>query len=596
MEEKNNSTQKNKIIFYTQKYKFIILTIFLLLITVGVTATGLYFISKDFLNSNLNNIVQDQKVFTINNVSLSDEQKQEIYKKILKRNGSILDNLNTSAESKTMQQQSINTDSVRNLGVGGSIMRDFQQGFSKNTTEYKIGNKECKAIFDKDNVYQTSKSVSLMYIDKDKFYTKYLYENPKAGLYDLTISNTDYKNKVGYNIYYKGGDYAVKVDYSGNIIVPEEMVTTQDSDTVPVDEQNNKNIFDYLGSDTEIVGETDYYGTRVYVIRYSDNVNCNDLTFTSKDKPNKVIYEFFVEQNEFSIVRQASYLDSISEDNLIYEVITSSETKNVNFEEVKNLFNFDANVEIKEFKEPKYNSEVFYQKQKDYFNSLTIHFLRPAEGNISNLYAYLGYYEKPEYQKYLDSREFFPKGKLGDKLYEDYSWYKKFGVNKILNYSMDVGDKRWNVALLDSKSIEEVIEKVFENNFDVKSIEKVNLKIFGNDIEATRIKYIYQVYSMPSAFQVEDENDLKQIGKITQTPEPLPKTTEYAFLFFYEGNLYEISVTNNNFDDYSEYGVDISNYSLSAFGKDTVEFKALSDAIFNHLGREPVEMDNVKVY
>lgn len=173
-----NNTQKNKIIFYVQKYKFFILTIFLLLIV--SSATGYYVLNKNLLN--LNNVsidnldaqnTQKQNQYVIRDVSLSDEQKKLIYKKVLSRNNLTLDNVSTKSIVKDADLK----NTLSSI-IGRGVMADTPDGFSKTIYEYIKGQRQCKSLYNLDDPYSVSKWTSLNYVDKDKKYYKNYYQHP----------------------------------------------------------------------------------------------------------------------------------------------------------------------------------------------------------------------------------------------------------------------------------------------------------------------------------------------------------------------------------------------------------------------------------
>lgn len=588
-----DTNKKNQILNFIRKNQLNILILFLFMVTMGFIGVALFLFSNDFKNV-LNKITNTQNQDSTTEkdkfvpISLTQEKKTEVYKNLLARNESILKNLNGLLFESSSRGGSEANVKV-GLGSPGYYVGQYN-GYVNYVYEHKIGPKECKTIFNNNDIYSRAKYTLTIYSNKDLHYTKTIYEDPDHGLFFFQVTSSNYKTGLLEDINYYGGDYAVRISHQNPVYdnMKSDLEFNNGVQNVPIYDNSDyqEDFKNFLGDDVEILGEKNINGRKYYVVRYSYYVNCDENYFQigmpigmpnvrstmnlqeNKSASNndliKIIQELYIDQETYDIYKNITYLGSNSSDNLIKETTISTVRKDVPFDLVKDEFKFDLNVEIRDFKQPTYNRDEDVQKRKNYFDSLNFSYLIPAQSDVNLVAGYLDYYEVPDYQSAMNDRRFFPKGNFGDKVYKFMVLDVNFSVPKV-TYSFNVNgvNQLWTVQLLNASSIEEVLRKNYShmNSNDLK-IDNIKMNISGTQVDAAKINMKFKV------------SDYSNEGEEINTREEI----SYDFIVSYKGNIYFIKVNDAQAKD-----VDISNVLIMGFDKDSKEFNEFRQYIFSNL-------------
>jgi hypothetical protein len=481
---------------------------------------------------------------------------------------------------------------------------EFNYYYTKTTATRGGAFNSCNYGYDQSQFLFVPTSESFNFNDGSNFYSKYSSFNSDGSLNSLTISksktsDTTYEYE---DITYLGGSYAVRTTSKSEIAVPlpmpieepqplpsEEPVTKEMQDTsVSTDVSSTTSIF---GDNANIIRTENINGKDYYVIQYSYEADClgNTVDRWAATTPNKsTIYTLsYASVDTYEILKTETYLNSVSESNLMERYETLNQRANIEFSSIASNFEFNFNVPIKDIdynnigQYPEYDANAEVQKAINFAKDENITLLLPETGESQ--YVYLNYAVNqqpvPATNHYGD-RSFYPVGAIGDQMFNSYNGI----VNTtLLNTSTSLGTVTYanlsteNSYNLNIYSQSEDDRKIL-NGFLYSSIRnqnesQVQVSVNGVLVDAT-------LYSYES-----DQPDFTILPYSTRSAvDTLPVEESACTQDCFKKDYILIFSFNNN-----KYALQEYNYSRS----EGVEFEA-SDAIFKSLSSS-VESEFVQI-
>lgn len=533
-----NQVLENIKVFYTKNKVLSLVLLILILLTISISV---YFVLNN-TKSDVSNDVSNNKDFNFFSSDIAVEEKsldydtaKKVYNNFLNKNENVITALKPDIYARGA------------IKMNGNV-------FVKSTYEQKLGSRKCNIKIDKnEDVYLNSKITSLLYRDNDKLYYKEIYNHPELKDFYTYIKLDNFKDKVTETIHYNGGDYAVKTYYK------------------ELDSSDSKYFTEYIIEDMDIPNDVrvvtrNLNNQEFYIVRYQNsNFNC--------DKPgNTVIQDFYLDKDSYQVVKLVSYVknDFDVKFDLINEItVKTSEQQNVNFENIKNDFKLDANVEIKDFNLSDNSQQDSTENKQKTFDSLNISFIRPTTGNVEIGYVYVNTnvdanFSQVQLNEFITDRKFFPKGKLGDELYNNAKKLNNNPTNNDISKSdfylsrlkvsyifSDDRNMAWDVSVYSSfKSIDEYLSSTPKEN-----IYRFNKNFSGKNLEVARVK-------------------------VNNT---ISGSEKYRYILFYNGYIYDFDIYNQeNGNSIS----DISQYNIGIFDKESNEFNKLRDYVHKNLYKQ----------
>jgi hypothetical protein len=521
-------TQKNKpnsrILFFNilsmlkGRKKFLIPAL-LLFFTIVVASSGL--LLYYFLGS--------QK----KDLNLSYEEQQEIFRNILKNNSNnvLAKNVGTTnaqnlsaANESADEDSSLSTTKLRAPMYGGIVGTEYSYYYNK--TETKRGNaiSLCKAIDETSSFSPSYESYQYHNSDWTENHDKSITYSAEGELDSYYLSNQTSDSSTSYE--YRGGSFAIKtITYfqAATSTGVDDLVSersAEDTVEIDVDESVNNEITNYFGVDAKITSEVTENGKTYYVIEHSYIQDCNQPFYilldsripgteeTSNPDNRTIVVEEWIEKDTFQLRRSKTYLESISENNLLTEIEFSTEMSNVSFSEVADKFNFDYGVEIKE-QVNDYRNYMDNEKEDTlaYLTDQNIQLLFIEGLTLDNVYASKIWNTNLNGTNYYADRNFYPAGERGDKMYEEMTqmsefdnsteaWYDEALV--ITNFSKLVGDVYQSASInihQSSKSADDLM-KNYTYNPDNLEVADVSFMVNGVAVAAKKYTATYSYESM----------------------------------------------------------------------------------------------------
>jgi hypothetical protein len=466
-------------------------------------------------------------------LNLSYEEQQEIFKNILKNNSNniLAKNVgNTNAQNLSATDESASRDSVASSAkmsapaYGGIVGSEYSYYYNK--TETRRGNaiSLCKAIDETSSYSPSYESYQYHNSDWTENHEKSITYSAEGELDSYYLSNQTSDSSTSYE--YRGGSFAIKtITYyqaatSGSVDDLNVVPNAEDRVEINVDESVNNEITNYFGSDAKITSEVTENGKTYYVIEHSYVQDCNQPFYILLDSrvpvaeqesspDNKtIVVEEWVEKDTFQLRRSKTYLESISEDNLLTEIVFTTEMSNVSFSEVADKFNFDYGVEIKE-QVNDYRNYVENEKQDivSYLTEENVQLLFIDGLTLDNIYASKIWTDRINSTNYYLDRNFYPSGERGDKMYEEMTQFSRFDSSTeawydealvITNFSKLVGDIYQSVGInihQSNKSADDLL-KNYTYNPDNLEVADVSFMVNGVAVAAKKYTATYSYESM----------------------------------------------------------------------------------------------------
>lgn len=265
-----------------------------------------------------------------------------------------------------------------------------------------------------------------------EIYSKYKNINPDGVVLDYNLVTPD-----SY-IEYKGGSYAIKIEQDNTIPV-------NNTDTAPVsfpetDSSTSDNVIESLFGENANVEKAEMFkGRKHYVITWESVPSCptqiaQNINIQFEEM---IINRAWVDAETFTMSKQEEYFGNIADGNLIRSVETSTNLKNVNFDEVSDMFVFEYEVKVID----KDLSQNYSQNMQDALfqfvkeNQILVPNLTSNRLEITSFFS--AKVTAPSLFDYRKDRDFYPSTEAGEQMYQfyisssqsDQSIYPDFAMN-----------------------------------------------------------------------------------------------------------------------------------------------------------------------
>lgn len=409
------------------------------------------------------------------------------------------------------------------------------------------------------------------YVDSTNTVSEYYEYFERYLTYHKYVSRSDNKlsnytiSKYGRNIntatYYLNGDYAVENTYKPY----ENFDNQQDKLTVSYPTYTpDELIKQYFGDNAQIIEvQNDANGNKYYIIQSSYDSYCDPsydpylvLPEPQPVQSKKIINIYKVNGKTFSIDEIKTYLESISNLNLISTTTTQISRQMVSQNQIANEFSLGSSVTIKKYDYRNltysYNPYQTLKDQVDYLKTLDNMYVvltNPAD-LLSNIFipGFVSTNFVDTYAFYKD-RTFFPAGDWGTALYESYNKYSEFDME----YSISLANSDnvyYNIARYKTeKTVDEVKSEILDLKSTTKFVEDTIIDFgSGNTVNATKILRSF-TRNYPVSY-----------GVSYPTSYTNSSYTYYFTNYVFElaGNVYNITMSSESSEDilmYKEYKI-----------------------------------------
>lgn len=446
------------------------------------------------------------------------------------------------------------------------IPSDYSYRYTK--TEYEKGDAATKCFYE-DTSFPQYTSEYYEFFSNSGIYTKRFSEN-SDGLIDYSI--TRYDTNISDRLVYKGGDYAVRLNYSNNYYyIPSSYPVVSYPASYSVNSGQVDNLIErYFGYGAEVLGTEEDDGVEYYIVKRSYEAWSCDA--------DKIIYLTWINADNFQIEKYETYLDDeTSEDNLVSRTETSVETKKINFGEVESLFSFEYSVNIRELDTENYPQTSENQRLtalNTYLNENNIKLLSIASFRNDYSYAPLGRYF-PSGWDYSVDPNFYPVGDHGQLLYdlavygsntkrlpktEVYSYLYRGNYYGYYDYnnSASANENIYSISTEDEKIINANFSGDIQDDLETQDIKlKVKTKS-GNTVEVNAAVYQKKQYDhhTTSIVSYPTSYGLKPVSYPASYPASYPQygtwcdpgecySLKTLIIFEYEGHKYSLFSYNS---------------------------------------------------
>ncbi len=497
------------------------------------------------------------KTSRLNTVALSDSQKREIYNSVINNNpqGVFQTTSNNAygagvAESDATAE---NTEPAPIEDVGKIAPSYFERDAntlytSKSTYVSGPATGRCSVFgMDIDPLLENTSYESYEYFnDQNESFYKSVSLNSDSNIITYNLSKYDEDSSV--NLTYLGGEYAVRESYKYEPITymedtPADLMegeSAPSSDGFATDPAADEFLIDqFFGEGTDIVGTYTENGVDYYILQTEYDTNCSSRDAFNVETPdfwngesyeergaftttNKIVDWSYVHPETFEFVKYESYLDSVGPNNLLYSTTNTIESRSLTASEVEEIFTFEYSVPIRDIE---FDDTVYTQPTSEEQANQSIEGL--AEDNISVLYldstellldwvyvnSYDAGYVNSNY-KYYSDRGFYPSGRLGDVMFDQYNSFVSF---EEANYLMSLGGfsfsepnnftKTLSVEVFDGENDDlEVVNYFLYAPVVNKSTENINLNVNGTQMPAT-VYYYETKLDFPAVYEEQLSRD-----------------------------------------------------------------------------------------
>lgn len=370
------------------------------------TATGVLFVALIVLTVVIVPSVNKPSIFVSN---LAATEKKEILEKYVAQAPLELNELKPAeAEPQTIGPSEVK-EKIEQIILADEEAKDNNLYTIKESLSYSGGLKQCSAIKDEASLseysyYQNKNSGDFLYKTNETTLDK------KEVLY-VWMGKT---NKIAdYSIHYKGGEYAVKINYP-------EIPPTSYPESESYSQAESSNYYNSLfeGVNIDFSLEATDRGEEYYIFDYWYYISCETGDTSSVQKPGsqKIYVEVWVKKSDYKTAKTNVYVNEKSDSSLLYVKEYSYTYSFIEEDEAGEIFSL-KNVNLKEINiKPDYKEETALTEKLGVISSLGLTVLVPDRPtySINNIYTklYLG-----ELEYYLD-RAFYSLSTYGEKAYE----------------------------------------------------------------------------------------------------------------------------------------------------------------------------------
>lgn len=551
-------------------------------LALGLAATALAVggLIGAYVYVNNRNTSQSTKVY------LSEAEQSEFLANVIKNNpkqtlakANFESQVQNTSEDSSRQANNAGTQSNKMMAESAPSTSDmsilpypyspeYKYRYSKTDITFGDANKTCKALNSVDAYNgQGLVSESFEYYDQNgTSRSKWITKTANGQIINYNLSTYETSRSEYYT--YLGGSFAVKTTTIFSPVVYEGTPTTGEVTIMPVEDMPKQEpvvepsptdlISQYFGPDAKVVEKVTRDGKDLYIVEYSYKINCDedmariymssypypgDQTFTDT-----VIMRDLIEIENFQVHENFSYLNTVSEENLISRTKSSTIANNDSFESVAKNFVFDINVPVKEelfdwsTDQPLYDYKKEANALADYLVANPIDLLYVNGANLSGIYSMKAFEQiNKENQKetinYYADRSFYPVGEVGDEMFKTYNSVAPMVEEYVtevasINFS---GESYFSISMFNkSDTSVEKIRKQFNGYSDsdpnaTKTSEQVTVQINNQPVSAVLDSITYTYSNIDPAVTFEgDANDA--MLKIAPMPEGGSYTNRTLFV------------------------------------------------------------------
>jgi hypothetical protein len=164
---------------------------------------------------------------------------------------------------------------------------------------------------------------------------------------EMIISSKKHKNSdnIEIHLFRKDSDSIQKFNFAKDKMTP----PTSYPISFPILKDNNEVNITKTITDNVSIQNLELGNHRLYSLERTSTIKCNDEDI-------EIIIRSLVYRDSFEIFRTEVFVDSIAENNLLYQLENSSSTRVIDAEEVKNIFEISSHIAVEE---TTYNNDLF---------------------------------------------------------------------------------------------------------------------------------------------------------------------------------------------------------------------------------------------
>ncbi|MCA9382933.1 hypothetical protein KC909_01070 [Candidatus Dojkabacteria bacterium] len=531
-----------------------------------------------------------------NNDSLSEEEKRAILTNVYKNNSeSVL-----KAESGNYALASGTGDSATITSAIISDSEKLEYTYSSDKTTILPGSKvdQCKSVFNTEDGVTIYTWESYSFYEDGKSYYKskgYTEDNSLASYALGSFSDTNSTDYI-----FNGGSYAVKFVNNYNL----EVTVLEDTDEVYVTDENQEEFYEdtliyedteeldpiesYFGTDVDVVGKETIDGVDYYLIQYSYQTDCDAESFMidtmyddfmeqmdDSTADDKIIEQLWVDTNTFEVKKYVTFLGEATSDNAIITTVTESDRGNFSFGDVSQNFEFEYDVDVIEIVNDESTLQAEQKEQLlNYVDKSNVSIITIDNESFDIDYLFVNEENIGEGDiDYINDRNFYPAGELGDKMYAEATRIPDEFGKGITEYISEgfahiEGDGYISISIFDAaeNSKEDIVDMWIPFEATVK-----NMKVdFGKgEIDAEVYTFDYSEEVIPG---VDSTNSAPAYD------DELLNYRETIIIFESDGYYYDIHISGSSAFDYSQIGIHILDLGDSA---DKSEARKLIQRLFD---------------
>lgn len=387
------------------------------------------------------------------------------------------------------------------------------------------------------------------YFEKNRSINKSYVTSNTSGLFQINIS--DYSDIQSQSYQYNGGEYAIKAIYE-----PYEGYTQEEYLSYPASYANQ-----YLdNSYYTFIGEEKIDGKDTYKIQTNYYTFCDgSYGLLSSDSENeipnavKIVNIIYADKNTYSILRYQSFLNEVSDSNLISTTNSSIKTSLVKLADVNGEFKFNYNVAVK---------IIDYTGYWDLFNednikSIFKNYLATSNTSLLNDSSYVvsgisipSAYPKLANSGFLTDRKFYPTSVEGDDFYLYMVTNNIINPESSINLYRRVNFESYDYINLDiydvSVTKDDLIASLLQDKYTSFESSEEKLIIDSIEVPATKISFEYKYFEIPTSYTSSSSYPASY---------PSYQWTSDVYVFSFNNRVYKLTssqdATSLNFKSYS---------------------------------------------
>ncbi|MBN2100347.1 hypothetical protein JW710_00420 [Candidatus Dojkabacteria bacterium] len=408
--------------------------------------------------------------------------------------------------------------------------------------------------------------------DSSVYWNKTITEDKDGNLLSLYIAGSDY------SLEYMGGKYAVKTLYESeevllgdidiDLVEVQEVnegtyedsdegseALTEDMVTLPQEpkyEDSSDYAISYFGNDTDLEKVVEDGETKYYIATWKYEGNCGSggsepvlyKRYDEDSSSDTFVVKSWIDPDTFQVIKEEEYIGSEKESNLLVRTVYEIEAEDLDFDEVKDKFSFDYDVEVREidFFGRISDNSLYLDEMRAYLEdvgsyvlvSSNLEMVRAGSQSIDRVISGVEYYY---------DRDFYPEGKIGDDLYGEFTRQHEDNMVSLPDmefyYSTDYKETSVNVAAyFDGLSEDELLD-IYIGDSGYEEVSGYEVVVDGKELDAS----IYEV-ELETIVEVENSADNDSSGEEDVWDS---EYSIYVAIFEYKGTSYSVLV-----DSYGE--------------------------------------------